>query len=205
MARRNRNQKTDGILRADLTEMSPRSRATSPKPPPCNSKSVIFKAYSLFPLQRIHRSRSRSIPAAVADRGSSLSCVSTRAQTSRRIVAWARTESSKLVRPDDAGPKISVIAPRGIPPARESISGMPVVIPSGRNFSLNLKEAARRLDRADSMSDFQEVAFTGTHFHLFFTRQFCPARYITVNMNAPCSPWSLWLNHGDTENTELSI
>ena len=43
-----------------------------------------------------------------------------------RAVAAARIESSRLVRPEEAGPTISVRHPRGSPPVAESTSEMPV-------------------------------------------------------------------------------
>jgi len=64
----------------------------------------------------------------------------------------------KVVRPEDAGPKISVIAPRGSPPVRESTSGMPVDIPSPGDFSHRLKAVPKRLAISDSISAFENVA-----------------------------------------------
>ena len=46
-------------------------------------------------------------------------------------VASARIEISRLVRPEEAGPKISVRLPRGNPPMAPSISAMPVGTVSG--------------------------------------------------------------------------
>ena len=56
---------------------------------------------------------------------------STRAQTSSRRVAAASAASSTLVRPEEADPQISLKHPRGKPPVRASISGIPLDTISG--------------------------------------------------------------------------
>src|SRR5580692_11558758 len=57
--------------------------------------------------------------------------MSTRAHTSCRCVAAARAASNTLVRPDEAGPQISVKHPRGSPPVSASISRTPLETISG--------------------------------------------------------------------------
>src|SRR5271170_6626136 len=52
--------------------------------------------------------------------------MSTNAQTSCRWVAAARAANNTLVRPDEAGPQISVKHPRGSPPVSASISRTPL-------------------------------------------------------------------------------
>ena len=77
------------------------------------------------------------MPAAAADSGCKLSPASTRAQISWRRVASARAVSMKLVRPEDARPKISVRAPRGKPPVSASMEEMPLdtIAGAGRTSS----------------------------------------------------------------------
>jgi hypothetical protein len=75
---------------------------------------------------RIHSSLSKSNPVAAAERGSRASVVSTRAHTSCRWVAAARAASSTQVRPEEAGPQISLRHPRGSPPVSASISSIPL-------------------------------------------------------------------------------
>src|SRR6185295_8802121 len=131
----------------------------NPKPPPCNNRSVALNACSRLLAQRIQSSRSQFISARVADFGSNELLVSTKAQTSSCRVAWARAENIKLVRPDEADPKISVMAPRGRPPrVNESISGTPVEITSAGNFSCNLKAELKREVTSDSISAFEMAA-----------------------------------------------
>src|SRR6185503_354268 len=127
--RRKRYHQDEMIRLADFAGTSPRSSSTSPKPPPCNNRTAALNACSRLLAQRIQSNRSQLIAARVADSGSNTSFVSTRAQTSSCLVAWASAESIKLVRPDDAGPKTSVMAPRGNPPKiKESICGRPLEI-----------------------------------------------------------------------------
>jgi hypothetical protein len=130
-ARRKRNQVVSGMRRATCGGRSPRSRAINPKPPLSSSRSVARRSCSRlfsgeFSPQRTHSSRSNSIPASAADRGSSASLASTSTQHSPRRVAAASAASSKVVRPDEAGPQISVRHPRGKPPVRASIAAMPL-------------------------------------------------------------------------------
>src|SRR6266481_1434487 len=56
---------------------------------------------------------------------------STSAQTSPSRVARPKAESRMLVRPEEAGPQISVRHPRGKPPVRASSSRMPLETMSG--------------------------------------------------------------------------
>ncbi len=143
--RRKRYHHDEMIRFADFAGTSPRSSITSPKPPPCNKRSVALNACSRLLAQRIQSNRSQFISARAADLGSKVLLVSTTAQTSSCCVAWARAESMKLVRPEDAGPKISVMAPRGSPPpVNESICGMPVEITSAGLFSCILKAEPKR-------------------------------------------------------------
>jgi hypothetical protein len=53
-ARRNRNHQVEIIRRNVLAGTSARLRATKPKPPPCNKRSVDLKARSRLLLQRTH-------------------------------------------------------------------------------------------------------------------------------------------------------
>jgi hypothetical protein len=136
------------MRRAVLNGVSPRSIITSPKPPLCKSKSVTrnacstgFSIFSFFSgflclrgepdcCNRIpHRTQSifsKSTPATAAERGLKASLISTRAHASCRWVAAARVANSTLVRPDEAGPQISVRHPRGSPPVSTSIAWTPL-------------------------------------------------------------------------------
>ena len=67
---------------------------------------------------RIHSSRDKSMPQAVADVGSNRSNVSTSATVSPRRVAAAIHCHTSVVRPDDAGPTTSDNCPAGSPPCR---------------------------------------------------------------------------------------
>src|SRR5437763_15576178 len=46
IARRKRNHVLNSMRRASTQEIPPRSKTTTPHPPPCNSKSVVFSACS---------------------------------------------------------------------------------------------------------------------------------------------------------------
>lgn len=80
--RRKRYHQDEMIRLADFAGTSPRSSSTSPKPPPCNNRSVALNACSRLLAQRIQSSRSQFISARVADLGSNTLLVSTSAQTS---------------------------------------------------------------------------------------------------------------------------
>jgi hypothetical protein len=87
----------------------------------------ISGAKTLFHGAATHHSNCfRSIPPASALCGSNASHPSIRAHASAFIVLTLKAENSKLVRPEQGGPKISVSAPRGNPPANASTSEMPV-------------------------------------------------------------------------------
>src|ERR1700684_1305566 len=124
-ARRNRNQESSGTCRTSRGAISLKSTAINPKPPPCNSKSVARSVCSTF-RQRTHNNFRNSTPAASAECGSNASPPSISAQASSCAVRALNAASSKLVRPEHEGPKISVSAPRGNPPVNKSISGMPL-------------------------------------------------------------------------------
>jgi hypothetical protein len=64
-------------------------------------------------------------------------------------------ENIKLVRPDDAGPKISVIPPRGRPPVNVSISSTPVERVSTTGFLWILNASPKRLGK----STFENAVF----------------------------------------------
>src|ERR1035438_2674962 len=123
-ARRRRNHEVSEMRRAAAGGVSPRSSTTTPKPPPWISRSAALRAHSA-PQERTQINRSNCTPAAAADAGSNASSASTSAQISSRAVAWAKIESSRLVRPEEAGPTISVRHPRGSPPVASSTSRIP--------------------------------------------------------------------------------
>ncbi len=152
-ARRSRYQDASEMRRAVSGAMSPRSIATRPKPPACNNKSVALSECSALPPQRIHNSRSSATPAAAADAGSKASLASTNAQNSSRLVACAINECRMLVRPEDAGPKMSVTHPRGMPQSRESMPAMPDGRNSGAGRSCSLKSMLCSREVAISRSD----------------------------------------------------
>ena len=114
-ALRKRNHDSSGTCRTNRGAISLKSTAMNPNPPPCKSKSVARKLCSIF-LQRTHKSFRSSTPAASAECGSKASAPSIKAQASSCAVRALKAESSKLVRPEEEGPKISVNAPRGNPP-----------------------------------------------------------------------------------------
>src|ERR1700677_2684252 len=124
-ARRKRNQESRGTCRTSRGAMSLKSTAINPNPPPCNNKSVARSVCSTF-RQRTHNNFRNSTPAASAECGSNASPPSINAQASSCAVRALKAESSKLVRLEHEGPKISVSAPRGNPPVNKSISGMPL-------------------------------------------------------------------------------
>lgn len=153
--RRKRYHQDEMIRRACCGGTSPRSSATRPKPLLCKSRSVALNACSMLAAQRTQSNRSKSTPASAADEGSSTSFVSTRAHTSWCVVARTRAESIKLVRPEDAGPKISVIAPRGSPPVTASTSATPVESTSAAAFSRSLNVEPKRVASSDSIAAFE--------------------------------------------------
>src|SRR5271168_3977800 len=124
-ARRKRNQESSGTCRTSRGAISLRSTAINPKPPPCSNRSVARSVCSTF-RQRTHNNFRNSTPAAAAECGSNASPPSINAQDSSCAVRALKAESSKLVRSEHDGPKISVSAPRGNPPVNKSISGMPL-------------------------------------------------------------------------------
>ena len=136
-ARRKRNHVVSGMRRAVCGGRSPRSRAIIPKPPLSSSRSVARRSCSRqcsgeSSAQRTHSNWSNSTPAAAADCGSRASLASTTAQNSpRRRVAAARADNSTVVRPEEAGPQISVRQPRGRPPVSASMAAMPLGTISG--------------------------------------------------------------------------
>src|SRR5437660_2246920 len=159
MARRKRNHHDVIIRRVYFAATSARLSTTKPKPPLCSKRSVALKARSRLPLQRTHNKRSQPTRAFAADERSKVSLVSISAQVSSRLVATARAESSRLVRPDDAVPWISVIAPRGNPFKRASISLTPVGTISPGCFSCRSKIEPKRSASADSISFFATAVF----------------------------------------------
>src|ERR1700735_268166 len=109
---------------------------------------------------RTHSNCFSSTPAACAEWGSKASHPSIRANASAVAVLAAKAESSKLVRPEQAGPKISVSAPRGKPPANESISAMPVETVSTAWRSRYVNGEATRPARASSTLERKVARFT---------------------------------------------
>ena len=110
-------RKSCEMRRAVAGGVSPRSIATRPNPPPWISRSAALSACSALcaaadPEQRAPaaRRRLRRMPGRKRPRHPPARTIPARA------VACARIESSRLVRPEDAGPKISVRQPRGSPP-----------------------------------------------------------------------------------------
>src|ERR1700691_358540 len=137
-ARRKRNQVVNGMRRAAGSGRSPRSRAINPKPPLSSSRSEARRTCSRrcsagheFSPQRPHSNRSHSTLAAATDCGSRASLASTSAQNSPRRVAAASAASNKVVRPEEAGPQISVRQPRGRPPVSASMAAIPLETISG--------------------------------------------------------------------------
>src|SRR5882672_318190 len=63
----------------------------------------------------------------------------------------------RLVRPEDAGPNISLIAPRGMPPTKASTSATPVDSISAAVFSGSLNVLPKRPAISDSSSVFENA------------------------------------------------
>jgi hypothetical protein len=63
------------------------------------------------------------------------------AQNSRRHVAAASADNIKVLRPEEAGPQISVRQPRGRPPVSMSMAAMPLDTISGAGRTAS-REAA---------------------------------------------------------------
>jgi len=141
-ARRKRNHVVSGMRLAACGGRSPRSSAINPKPPLSSNRSATRRSCSrhfcgeLSP-QRTHKSRSNSTPAAAADCGSRASLASTTAQNSPRRVAAASAANNKVVRPEEAGPQISVRHARGRPPVSASMAAMPLGTISGVGRTAN--------------------------------------------------------------------
>ena len=158
--RRNRNHAFNGTCRTVAAGISLRSTAIIPNPPPCNSKSVDRSACSIF-RQRTHSSCFNSTPAAAAPCGSKASRPSTSAHTSACAVRDASAETSRLVRPEQGGPQISVNPPRGNPPVSASISGTPADTISTSFRSRYEKGAATRPASAVSTCNRKAARFPG--------------------------------------------
>src|SRR5215510_2909764 len=67
MARRNRNHQEVIMRRTIRAGTSPRLSATTPNPPPCNSRSQALKACSTLSRQRTHNKLLKSTPALAAE------------------------------------------------------------------------------------------------------------------------------------------
>src|SRR5579862_1714270 len=104
-----------------------------------------FSFFGGSSLQRTQSRRSRSTPAAAAEWGSSVSLASMMAQNSPRRVAAASAANNNEVRPEEAGPQISVRHPRGRPPVRASRAWMPLETISGAGL-MERREAGTTLD-----------------------------------------------------------
>jgi hypothetical protein len=80
--------------------------------------------------------------------------MSTNAHTSCRRVAAAKAASNTLVRPDEAGPQISVRHPRGSPPLSASISRTPLetICGAGRTSNRDAEVTPASLGIADKRS-----------------------------------------------------
>ena len=81
------------------------------------------KHWSILP-HRTQSNRSSFTPAAAAEWGSKLSRPSTSAQASACAVPEAKAESSKVARPEQGGPQISVRPAAGKPPVSASTSAI---------------------------------------------------------------------------------
>ena len=84
----------------------------------CPSRPPAFPASSR---QRIHSSCFSRTPFAAADSGSNASFTSTHAHARPSAVRPATNWSARLVRPDDAVPVSSLIAPTGSPPSQQLV------------------------------------------------------------------------------------
>ncbi len=156
-ARLKRYHEARGIFRARCGPMSPRSRTTIPNPPALMIMSAAFNALSTgvsFGCGAAHFTHSnllRFTPFAAAERGSNALPASTRAQHSPCSVTSLIKERSRVVRPEEAGPEISVREPRGIAINLRSSAAIPKEIVSGSVASLTVRAQGMRLARVDSI------------------------------------------------------
>ena len=126
----------------------------------CPSRSCGFRSCP----HRTQSNLSKATFAAAAEWGSKASVTSTRAHTSCLCVAAARAATNTLVRPDEAGPKISVRHPRGSPPVRASIAWIPVetISGAGRASSRDAAVTPVNLGSAEKRSKSIAALFSGT-------------------------------------------
>ncbi len=90
-------------------------RSTLPQSRPFCSL-IPVPSFPVFPLHRTHSNCLSRTPFAAADSGSNASFTSTHAHARSSAVRCATNFSARLVRPDDAAPVSSLIAPTGSPP-----------------------------------------------------------------------------------------
>ena len=125
-ARRKRNHASSGTCRTSFAAQyrsDPRRSIQTLRPATVNPSRAASAPHSGSAPTIISAAPLRPLPPNV-DRNASPPSIS--AQASSCAVRALKAESSKLVRPEHDGPKISVSAPRGNPPVNESISGMPL-------------------------------------------------------------------------------
>ena len=137
--------------------MSPKSRTTSPNPPALSIMSVAFSDLSTgesFRCGAAHlaqNNRARFTPLAEADSGSNALLASIKAQHSPCSVTSLIKERSRVVRPEEAGPQISLRQPRGMPTDLRSSVGMPIEMASGSIAGRTVRAPGMRFARIDSI------------------------------------------------------
>src|SRR3954468_21079476 len=101
--------------------------------------------------QRTHSNLPRLIPLAKAESGSNALLVSIKAQHSPRCVTSLIKERSRVVRPEEMGPQISLRYPRGIAIDPCFSSAIPTGMVSGAMTDLIVKAPGMRLAREASI------------------------------------------------------
>src|SRR5438045_3299597 len=136
-ARLKRYHQDKGIFCVRRGSMSARSRTIMPKPPALMIQSVAVSALSTglsFGCCAAHLTHSnllRSTPLAAAECGSNALLASTSAKHSPFSVTSRIKDRSKVVRPEEGGPQISLRQPRGIAIPLRSRAGIPIEMVSG--------------------------------------------------------------------------
>ena len=137
--------------------MSPKSRTTSPNPPALIIMSMALSDLSTgesFACGAAHLAQSnlsRLTLFAEADSGSNALLASIKAQHSPCSVTSLIKERSRVVRPEEAGPQISLRQPRGMPTDLRFSAGMPIEMASGSTADRTVRAPGMRFAKVDSI------------------------------------------------------
>src|SRR5882672_10688183 len=105
-----------------------------------------------------HSNLLRFTPLAAAEKGSNALLASIKAQHSPGSVTSLIRERSRVVRPEEAGPQISVRQPRGIPINLRSSADIPTAIVSGSTAGRTVRAPGMRFARVDSICALRTAA-----------------------------------------------